>query len=257
MSHISYSALKTFNECPYKFKLLYEDKVPKSNGSEYTSFGTALHEAAEMKVQDDSVDEIKIFLDKFESEILLLKEQKPSLDEKLLNEMREQGKKLAPMIIPSLKQHFGEFKLMAAEEDILEAIKEVPELNYNFKGFIDLIIKTPDEKIHILDWKSCAWGWDQKKKSDPMVTYQLTFYKHFYSQKHAVDPKNIETYFALLKRTAKKDNVEIFRVTSGAKKTQNAFNMLKKALYNIDKKNFPKNRMSCTYCEFKKTEHCP
>lgn len=257
MSHISYSALKIFNECPYKFKLLYEDKVPKSNGSEYTSFGTALHEAAEMKVQDESVDEIKIFLDKFESEILLLKEQKPSVDEKLLNEMREQGKKLAPQIIPALKKHFGEFKLMAAEEDILEAVKEAPELNYDFKGFIDLIIKTPDDKIHILDWKSCAWGWDQKKKSDPIVTYQLTFYKHFYSQKHGVDPKNIETYFALLKRTAKKDNVEIFRVTSGPKKTQNAFNMLKKALYNIDKKNFPKNRMSCAYCEFKKTEHCP
>jgi PD-(D/E)XK nuclease superfamily len=257
MSHISYSALKIFNECPYKFKLLYEDKVPKSNGSEYTSFGTALHEAAEMKVQDESVDEVKIFLDKFESEIVLLKEQKPSLDEKLLNEMREQGKKLAPQIIPALKEHFGEFKLMAAEEDILEAIKEAPELNYDFKGFIDLIIKTPDDKIHILDWKSCAWGWDQKKKSDPIVTYQLTFYKHFYAQKHGFDPKNIETYFALLKRTAKKNNVEIFRVTSGSKKTQNAFNMLKKALYNIDKSNFPKNRMSCAYCEFKKTEHCP
>lgn len=257
MSHISYSALKIFNECPYKFKLLYEDKVPRANGSEYTSFGTALHEAAELKVQDASVNEIEVFSSKFESEIKLLKDQNVSVDEKLITEMREQGKKLAPMIIPALTKEFGDFTLMAAEEDILEAIKEVPEMNYNFKGFIDLIIKTPDDKIHILDWKSCAWGWDAKKKSDPMVTYQLTFYKHFYSQKHSVDPKNIETYFALLKRTAKKDNVEIFRVTSGSKKTQNAFNMLKKALYNIDKKNFPKNRMSCTYCEFKKTEHCP
>jgi RecB family exonuclease len=256
MSHISYSALKIFNECPFKYKLLYEDKVAKSNGSEYTSFGTALHEAAELKVQDEAVNEQEIFLNKFESEIKLLKEQK-EVDEKLVEEMREQGKKLAPQIIPALKQHFGEFKLLAAEEDIYEVIKEVPEMQYAFKGFIDLIVETPDGKIHILDWKSCAWGWDQKKKSDPIVTYQLTFYKHFYSQKHNVDPKNIETYFALLKRTAKKNNVEIFRVTSGSKKTENAFNMLKKALYNIDKKNFPKNRMSCTYCEFKKSEHCP
>ena len=90
-----------------------------------------------------------------------------------------------------------------------------------------------------------------------MVTYQLTFYKYFYSRKHNVDPKNIETHFALLKRTAKKNNVEIFRVTSGEKKTQNAIKLLNKALYNIGRKRYVKNRLSCTYCEFKKTKHCP
>lgn len=255
--HISYSALKVFNECPFKFKLIYEDKVPRVMGTEHTSFGTALHEAAELKVQDNNINEVDVFLNKFEYEIKLLKQQNAVIDEKLINEMREQGKKLAVEIIPALTKQFGEFKLLAAEEEIYEIIKESPELNYNFKGFIDLIVQTSDGKIHILDWKTCAWGWDAKKKGDPMVTYQLTFYKHFYAQKHNVDPKNIETYFALLKRTAKKDSVEIFRVTSGPKKTQNAFNMLKKALYNIDKKNFPKNRMSCNYCDFKKTEHCP
>ena len=257
MSHISFSALKIFNECPHKYKLLYEDKVQRSAGSLHTSFGTALHEAAELKVQDSSVDETEIFLNKFESEVKLLVEQKVDIDDKLLNEMREQGRMLAPKIIPALKNTFGDFKLLAAEEDIFESIKQTPELEYNFKGFIDLVIQTPDGKIHILDWKTCAWGWDSEKKSDPMVTYQLTFYKYFYSQKHNIDPKNIETYFALLKRTAKKDNVEIFRVTSGTKKTDNAFNVLKKSLYNINKKHFPKIKLNCTYCEFKKTQHCP
>lgn len=256
MSHISYSALRVFNECPHKYKLTYEDKIKQFSGSEYTSFGTALHEAAELKVQDENVDELKIFSDKFESEIAILKEQKSSIDEKLISEMREQGKKLAVQIVPSLKSHFGQFKVLAAEEDILEKIKQFPEIETEFKGFIDLIIQTSDNKIHIIDWKSCAWGWDMKKKSDSLTTYQLTFYKHFYSQKHNIDPANIETHFALLKRTAKKDNVEIFRVTSGSKKTDNALNLLKNTLYNVGKKNFPKNRMSCTYCEFKKTIHC-
>jgi len=85
----------------------------------------------------------------------------------------------------------------------------------------------------------------------------LTFYKFFYAQKHNVKPEMIETHFALLKRTAKKDNVEIFRVTSGDKKTENAFNLLTKALYSIDKNFFPKNRLSCKYCEFNKTKECP
>ena len=90
-----------------------------------------------------------------------------------------------------------------------------------------------------------------------MVTYQLTLYKIFYAQKHYVDLNSIETHFGLLKRTAKKDKVEIFRVTSGSKKQGNALNLLKKALYNIKQKNYIKDRRSCAKCEFCKTEHCP
>ena len=64
------------------------------------------------------------------------------------------------------------------------------------------------------------------------MTDQLTFYKIFYDQKHNIDPKNVETHFALLKRTAKKNHVEIFRVTSGPRKTKNANDLLLKAISN-------------------------
>ena len=47
-----------------------------------------------------------------------------------------------------------------------------------------------------------------------------------------------------------------FRVTSGPKKTNNALNLLHRAVYNIDKENFIKNRLSCGRCELYKTEHC-
>ncbi len=96
-------------------------------------------------------------------------------------------------------------------------------------------------------------------RSDPLVTYQLTFYKEYFAKKFNVDPKNIETYFALLKRTAKSDNVEMVRITSGPKKTQNALKYLHKALHNITNKNYVKNRISCTSgygCEFYKTKYC-
>jgi len=115
---------------------------------------------------------------------------------------------------------------------------------------------TPDGKVHIFDWKTCSWGWNAMKRSNPMVTYQLTLYKYFFAQKMNIDPKNIETHFSLLKRTAKKDYVEFFRVTSGPKKTQNALKLLNKALYNIKKKRYIKNRLSCKYCQFRHTEHC-
>ena len=255
-NHISFSALKVWNDCPYKYKLTYIDNIQTIRGTEYTAFGTALHEACEKKLLDNSIDETQLFSSSFEQEInKLLNEKK--VDNQLISDMKEQGKILSSLAIPSLKSYFGNFTVLAAEEDIYESIKEVPELNYNFKGYIDLIIKTDDGKIHIIDWKTCAWGWDAKKKSDPMITYQLTFYKYFYSQKYSIDPKNIETHFALLKRTAKTNQVEIFRVTSGDKKTQNAFNLLIKSLYSINKKFFPKNRLNCKYCEYNKTKDCP
>ena len=97
---------------------------------------------------------------------------------------------------------------------------------YKFKGYIDAVVKTEDDKNHIFDWKTCSWGWDARKRSDALVTYQLTLYKHFFAEKHGIDPSNIETHFALLKRTAKKDRVEIFRVTSGTRKTNNATKLL-------------------------------
>jgi hypothetical protein len=170
--------------------------------------------------------------------------------------MMEQGRLLAPLVLPALKQHFGEIEILSAEEDIYENIPNFGE-DYKFKGFIDLIIKTSDGKIHILDYKTCSWGWEAKKKSDAMLSYQLTFYKHFYAQKYNLNPENIETHFCLLKRTAKKDNVEIFRVTSGPKKTSNAFNILNNGIHNIQKGFYPKNKLNCTYCEFKKTKECP
>ena len=122
------------------------------------------------------------------------------------------------------------------------------------------MIKTADGKFHIIDWKTCSWGWNQRRKADPMTTYQLTLYKHFFAKKHNIEEDLIETHFALLKRTAKKDRVEIFRVTSGDKKTKNALNLLHKALHNIQKCNCMKNRLSCTSgygCDLYKTEHCP
>ena len=88
-----------------------------------------------------------------------------------------------------------------------------------------------------------------------MTTYQLTYYKHFYAKKYNIELDNIETHFALLKRTAKKDKVEIFKVSSGEKKVKNALNFLNKALYNINNKNFVKNKISCRNCEFNKSNH--
>ena len=179
------------------------------------------------------------------------------LNENLVNSMREQGNVLIPEIFPAMEDYFEDYEVVSTEEKLYELMDDVAPGEYNFKGFIDLVVRTNDGKYHIIDWKTCSWGWDARKKAEKMVTYQLTLYKHYFAKKHNIDPKNIETHFALLKRTAKNNRVEIFRVTSGPKKTENALNLLKKALYNITASRHLKNRLSCSKCEFCKTKHCP
>jgi len=257
MKHVSYSEIKIWNECPFKHKLIYIDGLAGFEGNEYTCFGTALHSVCEFGVSGvlDKEDFGEHFNVIFEKELEGLP-KKVELRENLIAEMRDQAEPIYSKVLGELSKAFPEYEVHQAEEKLFEPIKEFTEDICDFKGFIDLVIKTPDGKYHIIDWKTCSWGWDQQKKSDRMTTYQLTLYKKFWCQKHNIDPEMVETYFGLLKRTAKANNVEIFRVTSGSRKTQNATDFLLKAVTAISRGFHIKNRMSCKGCEFNKTENC-
>jgi RecB family exonuclease len=173
----------------------------------------------------------------------------------LVETLRTQAAKIIPHVPDALKSYFPDgYEVVSTEEQLMVPIEGTPK---KFKGFIDAVFRTPDGKIHIVDWKSCSWGWDARKRADPMVIYQLILYKHFYALKHDLDPQNVECHFALLKRTAKDDNVEFFRITSGPKRVDNANKMLNRALVNILRNKTIKNKLSCNRCTFHRTEHCP
>ena len=251
MPHISFSALKDWNFCAWYHKLTRIDGIGGFEGNAFTAFGNAIHEVCEKKLLKEDINEDEVFLERFEH---FLKELKEEQDQKLVADMREQGKQTLPEIEDALEDYFGEYEVLGSEIPLDEKIQD--EDQFVFKGFIDGVVATPDGKVHIFDWKTCSWGWDAKRRNSPMTTYQLTLYKHYFARKMEIDPKNIETHFALLKRTSNKDRVEFFRVTSGPRKTENALKLLKKALYNIKNKRYIKNRLSCRYCAFNKTEHC-
>tara|TARA_R100001086_G_scaffold183903_1_gene102658 strand:- start:271 stop:1065 length:795 start_codon:yes stop_codon:yes gene_type:complete len=263
MSHISYSELKEWTDCAWKHKLNYIDKIKQFKGNEHTCFGSALHTVCEVLVQDPAEKQPELLFEKqFVENLQKVKEASPDIELSidLITAMRAQGKHIIQFILPALKRYFGKFELVSVEEQLYEPI-ENKKIEKKFKGFIDLIVYTPDtQKYHIIDWKTCSWGWDSRKKSDKMITYQLTLYKHYWAKKHNKNYKDITTHFALLKRTAKKNNVEIFKVTNGEKKIGNALKLLNKAVYNINKCNHVKNRLSCYgrygVCEYYKTKHC-
>ena len=262
MSHISFSEFKNWIQCPFYHKLVNIDKTKLFKGNVYTAFGTAIHDTCEKMLltgSSDVTDPSPYFFQRFLNTIEELMIKGVDLDSKLVEDLEVQGRYLAPLIMPATKEHFGDYEVIGTEIELYEPMKDIiSDEKYRFKGYVDAVIRTSDGKYHLIDWKTCSWGWDSRKRSDKILSYQLVFYKHFFAAKYNIDPKNIETYFALLKRTAKKDNVEFFHIASGDKKTKNALNLLKKSLHNISNKVHIKNRLSCSRnrCEFYKTEHC-
>ncbi len=252
-SHISFSELKKWNSCPYARKLAYGEKIKLFQGNTYTAFGTALHETIESMYSDKPVDSAKdLFLENLKSSFNALNDK--DLDEKLAAEMVHQGPPILAPLQQTVQDYFGDFEIFSIEEELYMPTDIVED--YNFKGFIDLVIKTPDGYYNIIDWKSCSWGWNFKRKTDPMTVYQLTLYKNFFAKKYNISPEKIRTFFVLLKRTAKKDRVEILPVTNGKKRTTNALQLLDRAIKNITSGLCVKNRLSCRQCEFYNTEHC-
>lgn len=252
-NHISFSELKNWDFCPFYHKLVYLDKIKGFTGNIFTAFGSAIHKTCEKLVLNEINQDQGpgYFCDEFITQAGSLEEE---VDEGDFDTMMQQGLMLVEVAMPALKEYFGDFDIIGVEERLYEPIVG---LEYNFKGFIDLIIKTPDGKYHIIDWKTCSWGWDSRKKTDPMVLYQLVLYKNYFAKKHDIDLKNVEAYFGLLKRTAKKNNVEILKITTGPKRIKNSLDKLKKAVHNIQNNNFVKNKLKCERCEFFKTTHCP
>ena len=261
MPHVSFSELKNWQRCPHYHKLVHVDKLKGFEGNVHTAFGTAVHDVCEQLLLDGTdVGCEALFEERFLKALQVLPDKiKDKLDKKLVTDMRQQGKEIVVLVLEAVEEYFGSYEVVSTEEKLMQPIKEFIEHEYSFKGFIDLVVKTDDGKYHVIDWKTCSWGWDSRRKTEPMTTYQLTFYKHYFATKHGIDPKDVETHFALLKRTAKDNCAEIFRVTSGPKKTENALKLLDKAVYNIKKQNCFKNRLSCTAgygCEFYKTKYC-
>ena len=267
-THISFSAIDRYKFCPNAYKIIYVDGAPRTSNI-FTVFGKAIHSTVEQilleQITKENSDESfkRNFLNIAKEEELEI----PSSLDNIFQEMIQRGGILSVKAVEELYKKFNIKKIIGIEEELLEPIfhpRVKTKKEYDFKGYVDLILELEDGSWILLDWKTCSWGWDAKRKSDTLKQYQLTLYKHFTTLKKDVDSKKIkETYFVLIKRSAfKKDGtpkenaIEFVRVTCGDKKVQNSLKVLNNVMLNIDKEHFPKNRLSCSKCDFYKTQWC-
>lgn len=264
IEHVSFSSIKDWKTCGHYFKLTRVDGLPRGSDSIHTAFGKAVHGTLEEVFKQErqgTFDYSKDFTKRFKELLGLLdKEIFVKIAPKDLAEFEKQGKELVEIAYDETLKFFGEFEYVAAEEELFEEIEEYTIDDYQYKGFIDLILRRKSDGMFIIiDWKTSGWGWDAKKKSDTMLSYQLSYYKHFYAKKYKIPPDKFETFFGILKRTGKEgERVEFLRVTSGPKKIQNALKVLTDTVHSIDHSRFFKNKMSCgpSRCPYRHTEHC-
>ena len=256
--HLSYSSIKDFNFCPHYYKLTRIEKLRPFTGNVYTAFGTAIHSVCEKMIIDKfgNLDVNSCFKTELDKEFSNIDDE---VSEDKHHEFYQSGVRILENLPKFMKEKFGEYEVIDTEKDLRVPIEFDQEIltDFDFVGFVDCIIKTKDGRHHIIDWKTCSWGWDARKKSDTMTTYQLSYYKIFYNLITGVDFEKIDTHFVLLKRVNSKIPVELVTVSSGKKKVNNALKLLETAAYNVDNENFIKNRLSCSKCDFHKTSPCP
>jgi hypothetical protein len=249
--HVSYSEVKTWKECSWRHKLVYVDKIDMFKPSPNIDFGTYVHAECEEYLQKKTFN-----LERLENNIKTCWSQKGfEKPDSWINE----AKQIIDEIPAFLDETFPSWEFIAAEHALYEHIEGSV---IKFKGFIDGMIRAKNkrnqDRLWIIDWKTTsARGWSLDKRQDFLVQAQLALYKYFTSQKFEIDPKEIKCGFVLLKRGAKKGKAcELVEVSVGPKTLENANKLVNSMIKGVASGKSLKNRMACTYCDFKGTEHC-
>lgn len=255
--HVSFSEVKLWKECSYRHSLVHVKKINVFEPSPILEFGTAVHSACEHYLlhKEIKLELVTEHLAKAWSENV----GKKGFDDTTLALMAGEATAILTELPQFLDASFPEWSIVDAEHELYESIEGHP---HAFKGFIDGVIKSKgkrDEDLYwIIDWKTSTRGWFREQKQDETKKYQLALYKNYWCQKNPhIDPKNVRCAFAILKRNARPgQHCELFPVSLGDVPIKRSLKVVNNMLTSVKKGIAIKNRDSCTWCEFKETEHC-
>lgn len=240
---ISYTQIKTYVDCPFRFKLLYLDKLEKSEDNDIFAYGRAVHVGVQKLWESDCNEAQQVYLQQLRTDFAKLGKSTKDVEDKGLQ-----------LIFEMYKTGYPEFKCLGIEE-----LLEEPFYNdCHFKGLIDLVLEVPEDpnnpsgkkRIKLIDFKTTEKGWGWYKKHDFMTLMQLLLYKWFYSEKHNVPLSQIDLEFILLNGISR--TVEFFAIEHKDADVKKAWDIAVKVInYIYNKNEFKKNIKSCEYCQFK------
>lgn len=249
-SHISYSELRLFDQCQYKWHLSKVQDKALEERALAMEFGTAMHAAMELmwgssEMPNQSEIEQRFFSSFEENCVGLQLSQQ---------EARERDRLIvvAPKMLSDARAcpELQGIKPLAAELDLMEPIQRTDGLDVKFKGFVDFVYTKQLARkrvVYVADFKTCAWGWPAKKAMDPLVQAQVLLYKHFLCKLLDAEPRDVTAAFILLKKSPPVgvSSVELLRVGGGPKAMQRALDFMQSSITAMHSGLYERNRREC------------
>lgn len=182
--HISVSRADLYNECPYKYKLKYHDKIPSPIPEPfYFVYGKIIHKIAEVYVVERGARGIK----EVAGDVL-----GGAIDV-------DNGKKAPPLPAEYRDRIAVHLRNLERLNDKLGA-EGITEKKFNYDldtpnskyvlGFIDRIVFR-DDKIFIFDYKTTKKGPFRENKESIRSDPQLRMYSRVVQREFGVNPKDI------------------------------------------------------------------
>lgn len=233
---VSYSRVSTFNQCPYKYKLRYVEKIDTIKNQDPNNalyMGTALHEGLE--------NDLKACIKSYISNYYVL-------NDKNIDEI-EKFKFLIPRIKPLVP----------------DGINELEIVDNDFTGFIDLLVPTDKEGVYdMYDFKY------SNNKANYQLSPQLHLYKYFYEKQSGNKIRNMYFLFVPKVQIRQKKTEDLYQFRKRIdEELENTFEKLEFMKINYDSnkvisflldvkklyecESFGKNpSYLCNWCEYKK-----
>lgn len=257
--NISFSELHDWVECSYRHKLKHIDKIGEFEDAPIPTMGTAVHEACQHYLETRVMDH-KIAL-RYLKQAWDKNQDVEGFDVQSFLEFGQIAKDILAEVPAFVDANFKDWQYVDAEHLLFENV-DLEGHNHAFKGYIDGVITAKGARgkdlYWLIDWKTTSWGWHRLKKQDFNVRMQLNLYKHYWSKKFDIDPKDVRCAFVLLKRTGKPGaRCELFPVSVGETTNKKTLTVVNNMLRSVKKGIAIKNRNSCRFCDYKDTPHCP
>lgn len=261
---LSYSQYRNWLQCPHLHYLISVSKEIPYPDNDFTAYGYPLHETLEkmmleyaLNQKKDSEENYQYFLEKYQENVQKILKEGSATEEDLTYDnvikFANAGAEHLKNVYEFLENKFGEFEVISVEESYDEILEDIETENYQFRfrGMMDLIIRTNDGKLHIIDWKTSNNGWSKWRKEKKLYLDQLHLYKYFYSKKNDVPMGQISAHFIILESTSKE--MDMVSVYDSEKEIKRVIENLKKMVFNaFERQWWPKKGMCGRFCDCKK-----
>jgi len=237
--YLSHSQIRLYSECPQKYCFAYIEEIPhRINDKVFLGeiFHAALEDYFTRQINGSRPDEattIATFLETFTAA-----EKEKDIDWKIpRRETRARGVAFVTYflahIAPSMKPLMVEKELSA----------EIPEINVNLKGVIDLV----EEDFSITDFKTTTSKWSASKARNSL---QMTIYKYLFERNFGNVHGTLK-YEVLFAKTAAHIRHQSLKVTPGPDDVGRLLLLVRHVAENISQGIFyPQPNPFCPYCEY-------